>query len=52
MPSMELRAVPAGVDVFNQRMPANLVRLLPGSKLLETVNDFAFITDPSDAATF
>ena len=51
MASMELRAVPAGVDVFTHRMPANLVRLLPGSKLLATVTDYSFITDPSDAAT-
>ena len=51
MACMELRAVPPGVDVFNHRMPANLVRLLPGSKLLATVNDFAIIADPSDAAT-
>ena len=49
---MEERTVPAGLDVFAHRGPTHLVRLLPGSKLLEIVNDFSFITDPSDATTF
>ena len=44
--------MPAGLDVFVHRGPTHLVRLLPGSKLLEIVNDFSFIPDPSDATTF
>lgn len=52
MALMELREVPPGVDAFAHREPVNLVRLLPGSKLLATVTDYSFITDdPSDAAT-
>ena len=49
--SMELRPVPAGVGIFAHRGPANMVRLLPGSKLLATVDDYPFTADPSDAAT-
>ena len=49
---MEERTVPAGLDVFAHRGPTHLVRLLPGSKMLEIVNDFSFIPDPSDATTF
>ena len=49
---MEERPVPpAGTDTFMHRRPSHLVRLLPGPKLLEIVNDYAFIPDPSDAAT-
>ena len=48
---MELRPVPVGASVFAHRGPTNLVRLLPGSKLLSTVPDFQFTPDPSDAAT-
>ena len=49
---MEERTVPAGLGAFAHRGPTHLVRLLPGSKLLEIVNDFLFIPDPPDATTF
>lgn len=48
---MDLREVPPSVGAFAHREPVNFVRLLPVSKLLATVNDYSFITDPSDAAT-
>ena len=43
--------MPAGITAFAHRGPAHLVRLLPGSKLLYSVNDLAFTTDPSDNTT-
>ena len=48
---MELPPVPAGAPIFAHRGPANLVRLLPGSKRLANVPGFPFALDPSDAAT-
>ena len=50
-PTIELRPVPAGVDDFVHRGPANLARLLSASKFLAVVKNYPFAADPPDAAT-